>query len=114
MPCEPDSLTQPLLRNARPHSFSQGAEWKAHISRYIAAIPPSGDASCVAEHIIAICPPPETPVISAMAAKVGAAARPSQSALRRIIVLLPLIPWSVGLGRRQARSRPRQPTRPRL
>ena len=87
MPCEPDSLTQPLLRNARPHSFSQGAEWKALISRYIAAIPPSGDASCVVEHIIAICPPPNTPVISAMTAKVGAAARPSQSAAPRTAAL---------------------------
>src|SRR5712672_1236631 len=61
-------------------SFSQGAEWKALISTYIGTIPLSGDTSCPVEHIIAMCPPPRRPVSSAMTAKVGAAARPSQPA----------------------------------
>jgi hypothetical protein len=68
-------------------SFSQGAEWKALISKYIGTIPLSGDASCAVEHIIAICPPPRTPVSSAMIAKVGAAARHSQSAAPRAAAL---------------------------
>ena len=33
-------------------SFSQGAEWNALISKYIAAIPFSGDASCAVEQSI--------------------------------------------------------------
>src|SRR5207249_9018013 len=61
-------------------SFSQGAEWNAHISKYIGTIPLSGDASCAAEQSISGDPPPSTPVSSAMIAKVGAAARYSQSA----------------------------------
>src|SRR5436190_24317219 len=61
-------------------SFSQGAEWKALISKYIGAIPLSGDASCVAEQSISGAPPPRAPVSSAMIAKVGAAARDSQPA----------------------------------
>jgi hypothetical protein len=61
-------------------SFSQGTEWKALISKYIAAIPLSGDAACVAEQRISGAPPPRAPVSSAMIAKVGAAARESQPA----------------------------------
>jgi len=61
-------------------SFSQGAGWKALISKYIGTIPLSGDASCAAEQSISGGPPPRTPVNSAMIAKVGAAARHSQSA----------------------------------
>src|SRR5258708_15699686 len=61
-------------------SFSQGAEWKALISKYIGTIPLSGDASCAAEQSMSAGPPPRTPVSSAMIAKVGAAARHSQSA----------------------------------
>ena len=55
-------------------SFSQGAEWKMLISKYIGTIPPSGDALAV-EHNASGGPPPRTPVSSAMIAKVGAAAR---------------------------------------
>jgi hypothetical protein len=54
-------------------SFSQGAEWKTLISKYIGTIPPRGDALAV-EHN-ASGEPPRTPVSSAMVAKVGAAAR---------------------------------------
>src|SRR6266849_2075916 len=61
-------------------SFSQGAEWKALISKYIGTIPLSGDASYAAEQNMSGGPPPRTLVSSAMIAKVGAAARPSQSA----------------------------------
>ena len=64
-------------------SFSQGAEWKTLISKYIGTIPLSGDASCAAEQSISGGPPPRTPVSSAMMAKVGAAARDSQSAAPR-------------------------------
>jgi hypothetical protein len=69
-------------------SFSQGAKWKALISKYIGTIPLSGDASCVAEQSISSGPPPRTPVSSAMMAKVGAAARHSQSAAP-IVAALP-------------------------
>jgi hypothetical protein len=60
-------------------SFSQGAEWKALISKYIGTIPVSGHASCPDEQSISGEPPPETPVSSAIIANVGAAARHSQS-----------------------------------
>jgi hypothetical protein len=60
-------------------SFSQGAEWNALISKYIGTIPLSGDASGAAEQSMSGGPPPK-PVNSAMMAKVGAAARQSQSA----------------------------------
>ena len=53
-------------------SFSQGAGWKALISKYIGTIPLSGDAF---EHNASGDPPPRTAVSSAMIAKVGAAAR---------------------------------------
>jgi hypothetical protein len=65
-------------------SFSQGAEWKALISKYIGTIPLSGDASCAAEQSISGGPPPRS---SAMIAKVGAAARHSQSAAPRAAAL---------------------------
>ncbi|MEH2498456.1 hypothetical protein V1294_004935 [Bradyrhizobium sp. AZCC 1678] len=55
-------------------SFSQGAEWKTLISKYIGTIPPSGDAPAI-EHNASDGPPPTTPVRSAIIAKVGAAAR---------------------------------------
>jgi hypothetical protein len=64
----------------REISFSQGAEWKALISKYIGVIPLSGDA---AEQSISGGPLAETPLSSAMKAKVGAAARHSQSAAPR-------------------------------
>jgi len=60
-------------------NFSQGAKWKALISKYIGTIPLSGDAPGAAEQSISGAPP-RTPVSSAMIAKVGAAARYSQSA----------------------------------
>jgi hypothetical protein len=62
-------------------SFSQGGEWKALISKYIGIIPLTGDV-CPAEHNISGWPPPRAPVSSAMIAKVGAAARYSQSTAR--------------------------------
>jgi hypothetical protein len=64
--------------NRRKISFSQGAEWKALISRYIGAIPLSGDAPPI-EHNASGDPAPRTPVSSAMIAKVGAAARVRKS-----------------------------------
>jgi hypothetical protein len=64
-------------------SFSQGGEWKALISKYIGIIPLSGDVCPAAEHKISGRPPPRAPVSSAMIAKVGAAARYSQSTARR-------------------------------
>jgi hypothetical protein len=54
-------------------SFSQGAEWKALINRYIGTMPPTGDAFA-AEQRLSSGPPPSTAVSSAMIAKVGAAA----------------------------------------
>ena len=59
--------------------FSQGAKWKALISKYIEVIPPGGQECSAVEQRISGWPPPRTPVSSAMIAKVGAAARYSQS-----------------------------------
>jgi hypothetical protein len=53
-------------------SFSQGAQWKALINKYIGTIPPRGDALAVEHNASA---DPRTPVSSAIVAKVGAAAR---------------------------------------
>src|SRR5262245_10239735 len=64
-------------------SFSQGAEWKALISKYIGIIPLSGDVCSAAEHNISCGLPPRTPVSAAMNAKVGVAASDSQSAARK-------------------------------
>ena len=61
-------------------SFSQDAEWKALISKYIGIIPLSGDGCSAAEQSMSGGPPPRTAVSSAMTAKVGAAASDSQSA----------------------------------
>jgi hypothetical protein len=69
-------------------SFSQGAEWKALISTYIGTMPLSGDALTI-EHNASGDPPPRTPVSSAMIAKVGAAARCSQSAAAIVAALPP-------------------------
>src|SRR5271167_2553863 len=68
-------------------NFSQDAEWKALISRYIATIALSGEASSAAAQSPSGGPPPRTPVNSAMIAKVGAAARESQSAAPRPVEL---------------------------
>ncbi|MEH2589230.1 hypothetical protein [Bradyrhizobium sp. AZCC 1721] len=57
----------------REISFSQGAEWKALISKYIGTMPPTGNAFA-AEQSGSSGPPPTTAVSSAMIAKVGAAA----------------------------------------
>jgi len=57
-------------------SFSQGAVWKALISKYIGTIPPTGDAFA-AEQSVSSGPLPTTAVSSAMTAKVGAAANDS-------------------------------------
>jgi hypothetical protein len=61
-------------------SFSQGVRWKALISRYIQTMPLSGEVSCTAAQSRSWEPPPRMPVMSAMMAKVGAAARHTQSA----------------------------------
>jgi hypothetical protein len=82
-------------------SFSQGAKWKALISKYIGTIPLSGDASCAAEQSISDGPPPRTPVSSAMIAKVGAAARHSQSAAARVAAF-PLPSPALAVSRRAA------------
>ena len=66
-------------RYRRQMSFSHGAEWKALMSRYIGTIPPSGDAWCIAAQRKSGSPPLKA-VSSAMMAKVGVAARHSQSA----------------------------------
>jgi len=62
-------------------SFSQGAEWKPLIRKYIHSIPLSGDAPWTAEQTMS-CEPNRT-VTMAMIAKAGAAARHSQSAAPR-------------------------------
>ncbi len=59
--------------------FSQGPKWKALISKYIAAIPLSGEAASPAEQSPS-GGPPLTPASSAMIANVGVAARPNQAA----------------------------------
>jgi hypothetical protein len=64
-------------------SLSQGAEWKALISKYIGTMPPNSEAPCVAEQSISGMPLPTILVSSAITAKVGAAARHSQSAAPR-------------------------------
>ena len=65
---------------ARPRiSFSHGAAWKTLISRYMETIPPSGDA-CAPEHSIRAASSPEMSASSAATAKVGDAAKASQSA----------------------------------
>ena len=65
----PASVTSPPIKRLEI-SFSQGAEWKALISTYIGTIPLSGDAPCAAEQSILDGPAPNTPVNSAMIAKV--------------------------------------------
>jgi hypothetical protein len=55
-------------------SFSQGRKWKMLMSRYIAAIPVNGDASCAVEQSRSLGLP-TTSVSNAIIAKVGAAAR---------------------------------------
>jgi hypothetical protein len=75
-------------------SFSQGAEWKALISKYIGTIPLSGDALTL-EHNASGDPPPRTQVSSAMIAKVGAAARYRKSATPPIAAALP---FSLGIA----------------
>jgi hypothetical protein len=79
----PDPERRALLRR-REMSLSQGAEWKALISMYIEVIPLSGDASCAPMQDMACAPPPKRPVSNAMTAKLGAAARHTQS----------LAPWT--------------------
>jgi hypothetical protein len=75
----PGQDRRPPLR--RPGiSLSQGAEWKALISKYIGLIPLSDDPLCAAEQNISGEPSARTPVINAMIAKAGEAARHSQSA----------------------------------
>jgi hypothetical protein len=60
-------------------NLSHGAAWKALISRYITVIPLIGDEPCIAMQSMSGWPL-KKPVHSAMNAKVGAAAKPSQPA----------------------------------
>jgi len=60
-------------------NFSQGDKWKALISRYITVIPFIGDEPCIAMQSMSGWPL-KKPFHSAIIAKVGAAARPSQPA----------------------------------
>ena len=62
-------------------NLSHGAVWNALISKYIGTIPLSGDPRCAA--VQSHCGWPLVAVMSAMTAKVGAAARLSQSAAAR-------------------------------
>jgi hypothetical protein len=64
-------------------NLSHGAAWKALISRYISVIPLIGDEPCVAMQSMSGWPL-NKPVHSAMVAKVGAAARPSQPAAPKV------------------------------
>jgi hypothetical protein len=82
----PDQDRRASLRRLET-SFSQGAEWKALISKYIGTIPLSGDASCAAAQGMSGTPPPRTAVSSAMIANAGAVARHSQSAAPRVAAL---------------------------
>jgi hypothetical protein len=59
--------------------LSQGAAWKALISRYIGVIPLIGDEPCIAMQSMSGWPL-NKPVHSAIMANVGAAARLSQPA----------------------------------
>jgi len=72
-------VTSPSLRRLEI-IFSQGAEWKALISRYIATIPVKGDA--LAAQSMSGVSLPRTLVSSVMIAKVGEAASASHSAGR--------------------------------
>ena len=69
----PASVGRPAIR------FSQGDEWKALISRYITVIPLIGAEACVAVQIMSGWLLKKADH-SAMRAKVGAPARPSQEA----------------------------------
>jgi len=60
-------------------NFSQGNEWKALMRRYIMVIPLIGDELSVAMHGMSGWPSKKA-LHSAISAKVGAAARPSQKA----------------------------------
>src|ERR1700694_3753048 len=80
LPCFAHGLESRIVLRRDEISFSQGAEWKALISKYIGTIPLSGDASCAAAQSMSVGPSPRTPVSSAMIAKVGAAARYRKSA----------------------------------
>ena len=69
-----------LREDQREISFSHDAEWKALINKYIETIPVNGDAPCEAEQSMSGMLRLWIAVSSAMMAKVGAAARPSQLA----------------------------------
>src|SRR5712675_1184423 len=81
----------------REISFSQGAVWKALISRYIGTIPLSGDVPAL-EHHASADPTPRTHVSSAMIAKVGAAARCRKSAARAAAPSARAMPRLTGLA----------------
>src|SRR6185437_2011794 len=60
-------------------SFSQGAAWNTLISTYIGAMPLSGDERGMPPHSVSI--EPSKAVSSAIAAKLGAAAKCSHAAM---------------------------------
>src|ERR1700761_9018247 len=62
----------------RATSFSQGAAWKRLISRYIGAIPPIDHGAWAAEQSRSAPLSWARPLSSAITAKLGVAARPSQ------------------------------------
>jgi hypothetical protein len=70
----------PLAQGRPEINFNQGAAWKALISRYIGAIPLSGDIPYADEQSISGGPPPKIPVSRAIVARVGAAASDIQPA----------------------------------
>ena len=73
-------------------SFSQGARCRTLIKRYIGTMPPSGDMWADEQRRSGVASP-KMLVTSAMIAKLGAAARPSQSApvpVVRMVIANPL------------------------
>lgn len=67
-------------------SFNQGREWKALISKYMRAIPPSGAVWCIAEQIMPDMPSLSNDASTAIIAKIGVAARHNLSAATRVAV----------------------------
>jgi hypothetical protein len=68
-----------LCIHRREISLNHGATWKRLIRRYIGTIPPSTDPPGIAGQSMSGPAPPHTPEISAMIAKLGAAASATAS-----------------------------------
>jgi hypothetical protein len=84
-------MARHLFVSALEISFSQGAEWKALINQYIAAMPLSGETCCAPAQSTSAESAPGKAVSNAMIAKVGAAARHSQVAPRAAVPRLTLL-----------------------